>query len=190
MTQTLLRTIENAATGDRIIFIESPLLGDGDWLVFRCILPPLAAGAPLHSHDKMTETFFVESGALEINFGHGRTRILNAGETLTIAPGTRHGFRNPLDTPTRFVTTADPGADLELFLRTIYQLDSDSVGGAGFLPHLALVLGSVMARTDMVIAGLPRWLQRACLMVAAVLAHALGISAAAPSGHRLQASAR
>ncbi|WP_295529849.1 cupin domain-containing protein [Novosphingobium sp. Chol11] len=189
MNPTLPRTIANPATGDRIIFIQSPLLGDSDWLVFRCILPPHAAGAPLHSHNAMTETFLVESGALEIDLGGGRTRILRAGETMTIKPGTPHGFRNPLDTETRFVTTADPGADLELFLRTIYQLESDRISAARSLPSIALMLASVMARTDMVISGLPRWIQRACLILAAVIAKALGLEAIAPFTTRAQGAA-
>lgn len=186
MNTSYPRTIENPATGDRIIFIQSPLLGDGDWLVFRCILPPHAAGAPLHSHDAMTETFLVESGALEIDLGNGQTRTLHAGDTLTVAPGTRHGFRNPLDAPTRFVTTADPGADLEVFLRTIYQLESDSVSAARNQLSITLILASVMVRTDMVISGLPRWLQRACLIVASVVAKALGLEAVAPFDARAQ----
>ncbi len=191
MNGHLPRTIENAATGDRIIFLQSPLLGDSDdLLIFRCILPPNAAGAPLHSHDTMTETFLVESGALEIDLGKGRTRILNPGDSLTIKPGMRHGFRNPLGSETRFVTTADRGADLENFLRTIYQLDNDSVSAARNLPRIALALGSVMAHTDMVLAGLPRWLQRACLIVAAVVAKALGIDAVLAPAAGMREAAR
>lgn len=190
MTPILPRHIENAATGDRIIFIQSPLLGDGDMLVFRGILPPHAVGAPLHKHDEMTETFMVESGALEIDLGDGRTQILHAGDMLTIEPGTRHGFRNPLDAETRFVTTADPGTDLEAFLRTVYQVGNDSVGASRNLARSALVFGSVMARTDMVISGLPRWLQRACWILAATIANYLGLHSGGQTPVRMRELAR
>jgi len=172
MTPFLARHITNAATGDRIAFIESPLLGDGNRLVFRGILPPHADGAPLHFHEAMTETFFVESGALEINLGDGETRILRAGESFKVEPGTQHGFRNPLDSETRFVTTADPGAGLEEFLRTVYRMGNDSMT----LPGRAVILGSVMARTDMVIAGVPRGLQRALWALATGVAAIFGIA--------------
>jgi quercetin dioxygenase-like cupin family protein len=190
MTDTLPRQIQNAATGDRIIFIQSPLLGDGDVLVFRGILPAHAIGAPLHTHNGMTETFLVESGALEIDLGEGRAQILQAGEMLTIEPGTLHGFRNPLDTETRFVTTADPGADLETFLRMIYRLGNERGGGVGSVPRSALVFASVMARTDMVIAGLPRWLQRACWISAAVITSLLGLEVGAPRSTQVRELAR
>lgn len=176
MRKLLQRQIENAATGDRMIFIKSPLLGDGDALVFRGVLPAHAAGAPLHSHDAMTETFLVESGVLEIDLGDGTTKLLLAGDELTILPGTRHGFRNPLDSETRYVTTADPGAGLETLLRTIYDLGSPkSVGGPGRIPRGIFVMASAMARTDMVLAGVPRWLQRSLLAFMAVIAQSLGL---------------
>ena len=46
-----------------------------------------------------------------------------------------------------------------------------------------------MARTDMVISGLPRWIQRACLILAAVIAKALGLEAIAPFTTRAQGAA-
>lgn len=161
MTETLPRRIANAATGDRMIILQSPLLGDGDVLIFRGILPGGAQGAPLHVHDGMTETFHVESGALEILLSHGRSRVLHPGETIVIKPGTVHGFRNAIDSETRFVTTADPGAELERFLRTVYRIGNESAAGTQGRMSAVVAFGRIMAETDMVLAAVPRWLQRA-----------------------------
>ncbi len=117
---TLTREIHNPVTGDAIAFLTSPLSGEGAMLRFRCTLPPYGLGAPLHVHDTMTETFAVEEGTLEIDLGGGRVRVLSPGESIAIAPGTPHGFRNPGDVPAVFVTTADPGEGLETFLRGMY----------------------------------------------------------------------
>lgn len=159
MSEPLPRRIENAATGDRMIILQSPLLGDADVLIFRGILAGRAQGAPLHVHDGMTETFQVESGALEILLGHGRSQVLRPGESIVIKPGMIHGFRNALDTETCFVTTADPGAELEQFLRAVYRIGNAAVAGTQGRLGAAFGFAMVMAETDMVLADVPRWLQ-------------------------------
>ncbi len=184
------RHIQNAATGDRIVFIQSPLLDDGDMLVLRCFLPPCADGAPLHMHDEMTETFAVEYGALEIDLGNGVIHRLHAGEAMTIEPGTPHGFRNPLETETCFVTTANPGTGLETFLRTVYRLGSEGAGRPGPLLRSGLEFASMMRRTDMVLSSLPRWFQRACWSLAQSIARLLAVGSHAADGTRAQESVR
>ncbi|MBU6393653.1 MAG: cupin domain-containing protein [Sphingomonadales bacterium] len=169
MSEPLPRRIENAATGDRMIILQSPLLGEGDALIFRGILPGGAHGAPRHVHDGITETFHVESGALEILLGHGRSRVLRPGETIVIKPGMIHGFRNALDTETCFVTTADPGAELEKFLRTVYRIGNAASAGTQGRLGAAFGFARAMAETDMVLATIPRWLQRAVRSLAATI---------------------
>lgn len=160
---TLTRNIENPVTGDTIAFLTSPLSGEGDLLTFRCTLPPHGAGAPLHVHDAMTETFAVETGVLEIDLGGGQTRLLTAGESIAIAPGTQHGFRNPGDAPVTFVTTADPGGGLETFLRGMYALAAAGETDAAGMPRDPRVLGELIHSGNLVMPGIPRLAQRALL---------------------------
>lgn len=160
---TLTRQIHNPVTGDQIAFLASPLSGEGDMLRFRCTLPPRGAGAPLHFHDTMTETFAVEEGVLEIALAGGETRLLNAGEDIAIAPGVPHGFRNPGDAPVVFVTTADPGDGLESFLRGLYALAAAGETDAAGAPRDPRVLGELLHSGDLVMPGIPRQIQRALL---------------------------
>lgn len=155
--------IRNPVTGDRITFLASPLSGDGTELRFRCTLPPQGAGAPLHAHDTMTETFAVESGVLEVSLGAGRTVLLSAGEAIAIPPGTPHGFRNPSDAPVVFLTTADEGEGLETFLRGMYALAAaGETNGAG-MPRDLRALGLLLHYGNLVMVGVPRGLQNALL---------------------------
>lgn len=165
MTPTLSRTIHNPVTGDMVAFLASPLSGEGEMLRFRCTLPPHGAGAPLHIHDTMTETFAVEDGVLEIALADGETRLLTAGESIAIAPGTQHGFRNPGDAPVTFVTTADPGEGLETFLRGMYALAAAGETDAAGMPRDPLVLGELLHSGNLVMPGIPRVIQRAILAV-------------------------
>lgn len=162
---TLNREIHNPVTGDRIAFLASPLAGEGDLLRFRCTLPPHGAGAPLHVHDTMIETFAVEAGVLEIDLGHGQTRLLTAGEDIAIAPGTPHGFRNPGAAPVVFVTTADPGEGLETFLRGMYALAAAGETDAAGMPRDPRALGELLHSGNLVMPGIPRVIQRALLAV-------------------------
>lgn len=171
------RRIKNEVTGDRIVFLASPLMGEGDRLIFRGILPPYAAGAPLHTHDEMVETFTVEQGALEIDLGEQGLRLLQVGDELVVQPGTPHGFRNPLDTETRFVTTATPGADLERFLRTMYGLANEGRTDRTGAPRNPLVMAAVLARMDMVMVGVSRALQRLAIGLLHGVARVTGVDA-------------
>nr|WP_247712218.1 cupin domain-containing protein [Qipengyuania qiaonensis] len=123
-------------------------------------MPPLATGAPLHIHDTITETFAVESGALEIDLGKAGKRLLGPGEEISISPGTPHGFRNSSASETIFVTTATPGAELERFLRTMYDLANCGRTDASGAPRNPVDLAAALAPMDMTIAPLPRALQR------------------------------
>nr|WP_282099686.1 cupin domain-containing protein [Qipengyuania qiaonensis] len=123
-------------------------------------MPAQAAGAPLHVHETMAETFADDSGALAIDLGKAGKRLLGPGEEITIPPGTPHGFRNPLSIETVFVTTATPGAELERFLRTMYDLANNGRTDASGAPRNPVDLAAALAPMDMTIAPLPRTLQR------------------------------
>lgn len=165
MPLTLTRDIHNPVTGDTIAFLASPLSGEGALLRFRCTLPPQGAGAPIHTHDTMTETFAVEDGVLEVALADGETRLLGPGESIAITPGTQHGFRNPGDAPVTFVTTADPGEGLETFLRGMYALAAAGETDAAGMPRDPRVLGELLHSGNLVMPGIPRLLQRAILAV-------------------------
>jgi mannose-6-phosphate isomerase-like protein (cupin superfamily) len=181
---SLTREIHNPVTGDAIVFLASPLSGEGDMLRFRCTLPPHGMGAPLHTHDTMTETFAVEDGLLEIDLGGGQTRLLGPGEDIAIAPGTPHGFRNPGDVPVTFVTTADPGEGLETFLRGMYALAAAGETDAPGMPRDPRALGELLHSGNLVVPGIPRVIQR---MVLALLRLAAWLTGA---DRRLQRMAR
>jgi len=157
--------IHNPVTGDHIAFLASPISGEGEMLRFRCTLPPRGAGAPLHVHDTMTETFAVEEGVLEVALADGETRLLGPGESIVITPGMQHGFRNPGDAPVTFLTTADPGEGLETFLRGMHALAAAGETDASGMPRDPRVLGELLHSGNLVMPGIPRLIQRAALAV-------------------------
>jgi mannose-6-phosphate isomerase-like protein (cupin superfamily) len=165
MTESSLsppRRLENPITGDRLEFLASPLHGDAGPLVFRCILAPNAKGSPLHLHRTIAETFEVERGRLAMELGGvGRTRTLDAGERVEIAPGEAHSFANPLGEPSVFVSTATPGAQFEKFLRAMYGLAAEGRTNADGMPTDPRALALTLHYADLVLPAAPRALQAA-----------------------------
>ncbi|MEI6642680.1 MAG: cupin domain-containing protein [Novosphingobium sp.] len=164
---SLSRHIENPVTGDRISFIQSPMMGEGDMLIFRCRLAPHAKGSPAHVHEAVYETFLVEHGEMTFTLGAKADRTLTAGEGIDLPPGTVHGFRNRAASEAWFVSTANPGIELEAFLRALYDLaargQTDGDGNPKDLRDLALILSNVDLTAD----GLPRAVQKAAIAVLA-----------------------
>lgn len=170
----LPRSIRNRITGDRIEFITSPLSGDTGMLRFRCVLPPHAAGAPVHVHDEMVETFAVETGELRIDLGPGGVVALRPGDMIRIAPGTPHGFSNPGPVETCFVTTATPGAGLETFLRTMYALAAAGRTDRHGMPTDPRAVAFVLSAGNIVPVGVPRLMLTIVLRLGQLLSRLTG----------------
>lgn len=158
------RRIDNPLTGDRIEFLASPLHGDPGPLIFRCQLAPNAKGSPLHLHLTITETFEIESGLLDMEIGSaGAVRSLGKGQTVDLAPGLAHSFRNPLNEPTVFISTATPGAQFEKFLRAMYGLAADGGTNSDGMPTDPRALALTLHYADLVIPSIPRAAQTVML---------------------------
>jgi len=93
--------VAGADSGDRLSMLEY-------------VAPPYFRGAPLHYHEKMTETFYVLQGALDVTVD-GEKRLVYAGEYAIVHPGMRHAFRNCSPKPLRFLLIATPGGHDRFF---------------------------------------------------------------------------
>ncbi|MBC8000376.1 MAG: cupin domain-containing protein, partial [Leptolyngbya sp.] len=75
--------IENPVTGDRMTILHLAQTHNGAYAKFQFDLPPGAKGSPLHYHTRMSETFIVLQGCLEMEVGQkDNVRALHAGESL------------------------------------------------------------------------------------------------------------
>jgi mannose-6-phosphate isomerase-like protein (cupin superfamily) len=176
MTPRLPSLIENAVTGDRIQFLNSPLHGDAGPLVFRTTLAPRAAGSPLHVHTNLDERFEVERGEMLMEVGgRGAWQRLGGGDAVDMPCGTAHSFRNDLDEPVVFLSTVSPGTGFEKFLRSIYGLANDGRTNAGGMPRDPRALALVLEYAELVIPGVPRWLQSGALKWLTIAARKMGV---------------
>jgi quercetin dioxygenase-like cupin family protein len=79
-------------------------------------------GVTPHIHPAIEERFEVRAGHPSFLVGR-RWRIAGPGETVTVAPGTRHAYRNAGDDVVHVVCTATPPSTLQEFLEQAAALN-------------------------------------------------------------------
>jgi quercetin dioxygenase-like cupin family protein len=78
-------------------------------------------GPPPHVHPNADESIEVLDGSLEV-FKEGGWTTLGPGETVTVARGTPHTFRNPSDETAKIVVSIRPAGRSEMFFRDMQAL--------------------------------------------------------------------
>lgn len=150
----------NPVTG-HVARVLARIANPGDTAEIEFTLPRRSAGAPWHVHTRITETFRVVSGQLAMEVGQrGRVMVLGAGEAVTIAPGTPHGFSNASDADVVFCCTVTPGLAFENFIRALYGLAADGrTDGAG-MPMNFWQTVMILQLGDVFVPGMPMALQQ------------------------------
>ena len=89
----------------------------GNYDLVEIETPAQTPGPPPHVHQKYTEFFLVTEGEVEFML-NGEKRVLKAGSSVDIPPGSTHTYRNATDQPCKMVNIHSPKGFLEFF-RTI-----------------------------------------------------------------------
>lgn len=114
----------------------------------------------IHTHPEQEETYHVLDGRLDV-FHDGEWHSLRSGETLTVARGEVHGFRNPESTPVRFINTHSPALQFQDHLETLDQLVKDGkIAGTRDPRSLMYMSMSAMEYRPDVSVKPPQWLVR------------------------------
>ncbi len=129
---------------DYATFLETSEETGGDRTIIEIEVAP-GGGNASHYHKTYEEHFEVIEGSLEVLVGR-ETRILRPGEKAVAGKNVLHRFRNPTDTPTRFLVALRPGhAGFEKAIKAGYGLAADGLTGPNGAPknpyHLAVLLG-------------------------------------------------
>ncbi len=104
-----------------IIFKVTSDAADGALGVYEMLLTANTRGPSPHIHHKMTETFYVLEGQVEIQHGETKT-LLGVGETATAKPHDVHAFNNPTDSDTRFLIIFAPNNSREDYFTGLIEM--------------------------------------------------------------------
>jgi mannose-6-phosphate isomerase-like protein (cupin superfamily) len=167
----------NPVTGHRATRLPAAAAGTADpaTVSFEFTLPARAAGAPWHYHLRFTETFTVLAGELFTEVGaRGHGRVLRAGESVTIPPGTPHRFLNASAAPAVFRCDVTPGESFDRFIRVLYGLARDGRADAQGMPHKFRHTVLVLQLGDVRLPGIPAAVQNGILAALAWCARRMG----------------
>jgi mannose-6-phosphate isomerase-like protein (cupin superfamily) len=98
-------------------------VADGEAVVMDVVAEP-GARTTIHRHPEQDETYQVLVGRLEV-YHDGTWHSVREGETLVMARGEVHGFRNPNQTPVRFRNTHHPALRFQDHLEMLDRLVKD-----------------------------------------------------------------
>jgi len=108
-------TLDLKEQGETLIFFGDPD-PTAPVLEFECSIAPGKTGPEPHMHPLQTETFRVTRGQMLAKVD-GEERIVREGETLVVAAGRVHTFRNPDSTePLTMRITIEPALNFQWFL--------------------------------------------------------------------------
>jgi quercetin dioxygenase-like cupin family protein len=92
----------------------------GGFTMSDSTIAPGFTGPPPHSHQQITDTFYVLEGTLTVRLGDEFVDA-SAGTYICIPPGNVHTFSNRSDVPARFLNINSP-AGWENYLRDVATL--------------------------------------------------------------------
>jgi mannose-6-phosphate isomerase-like protein (cupin superfamily) len=103
--------LHNPVTGEHVRFLTVAF----DRMRAEITVDPRAGGPPVHQHPIAAETFAVRSGRVRMRNGSHRT-TLEAGQSITVAAGVRHGFWNDHDEPAVLIVEWERATRMAEFL--------------------------------------------------------------------------
>jgi quercetin dioxygenase-like cupin family protein len=116
-------TVEYAATGERITFLETAADTNGELLVMESVWPRPGHRTPEHVHPGMEERWTVVAGRAAFRIG-GEEHELGRGETAVAPPGTPHLAWNPTDEEVRLRIEMRPSLRWEDFVVRLFAGES------------------------------------------------------------------
>ena len=112
-------TIEHPVTGERITFLETAADTAGARLLMDYRLDSGGFVAAEHVHPSQQERLHVRSGVVRFRIA-GTAGTARAGESVTVAPGTRHVWWNDADDELRVTVEFRPALRTEFFFETFF----------------------------------------------------------------------
>jgi quercetin dioxygenase-like cupin family protein len=169
--------IENAVTGERLIFHQTSRETNGEAVVLETFVKPSGFVAAAHVHPHQEERFVILSGT--VGFRLGREKIVaSPGERVTVPAGTAHKFWNAGDDEAHFVAEVRPALQFEQLIETMFGLAADGKTNRKGMPNPLRL--AVIARhhfDDVRLPFPPAWMQRMGLALGSPVGRLLGYEA-------------
>lgn len=168
-------SIENPVTKERIDFRVTGAETGGRYVEADLLVGPGGYAAAEHIHPHQEERFEIRRGVLRLRVD-GAVRVLRAGDTAAVPPGTPHVWSNAGADELQMVLRFTPALNTEEFFETYFGLvaagKTNAKGMVGNPVHGAVLLQHF---SDFIVpTSPPYWVQRLAIAVLAPIGRRLG----------------
>jgi mannose-6-phosphate isomerase-like protein (cupin superfamily) len=122
--------LENPASGDRLVFLQTAADTGGELLEYELEFVPRGFAVRDHLHPLQEERHEILDGSLGIVVA-GRERTLGAGDVEVVPPATRHRVFKTQEAPIKARFALRPALESEVLLETLFGLARDGKVGPG-----------------------------------------------------------
>jgi quercetin dioxygenase-like cupin family protein len=172
------QTLQNPASGERIIFRKTAVETNGELVAIDLELPQ-GARVPggLHLHPLQEERFEVVKGTMRFRLKRKKI-VAGRGTVVVVPPGVPHDFANAGDEDALVRVEIRPALEMERLFETAVALAEDGRTMRQGMPKpLDLALFARQFEQEVQAPFPPRWLQRLALAPLAWLASRRGYAA-------------
>jgi quercetin dioxygenase-like cupin family protein len=164
--------VEIPRTGEKLIFSRRPRDTNGELLEMEFFIREFAlVAARPHRHMESEERLELIAGRARVRIGQ-KEQFLEPGEPVVIPPGVVHAIQREGDEFLHFRLQMRPPGKTETMFETVIGIHSD---GKNFRN---LLQSAVLAKEhDTYLGGLPIWLQKPIVAVAATIGRLFGYRA-------------
>jgi quercetin dioxygenase-like cupin family protein len=133
------RKIENAVTGERIVFLRTGEETDGELLEMDNFWARIDHRTPEHIHPAMEERWEVIAGSVRFKIG-GLEQTAGPGDTIVAPAGTPHTARNVGEKPAHLRIQMRPALRWQEFVERLFTLADSGQGNAQEMPEALTAL--------------------------------------------------
>lgn len=116
--------LTDPTNGNIYEFLETAADTHGQYVALKAVVKSRGQLVPRHFHTLQEETFEVICGKLTI-WLDGQTRILSAGEKITLPKGIPHNHFNNEDSEVSYIHTVMPALDFDYLIENLVGLAAD-----------------------------------------------------------------
>jgi quercetin dioxygenase-like cupin family protein len=169
------QSIENSVTGELMTFVLTDRDTNGELLRIDMRVRPGGFASGEHIHPRQEERFQIEQGQITLRI-RGQERLCQAGEEVTIAPGTPHVWWNSGSEELRVTLEFRPAGRFAEFITTYFALARTGRVNRRGIPTNLLQLAVTFAayRHDLQATSPPMAVQRILFAALAPLGRLLG----------------
>lgn len=163
-------------TGDSYEFLETATDSNGERVSMKATIRSRGPLVPRHFHVLQDESFEVVSGRLTV-LVDGQTKILAAGESITLPKTIPHNHYNDEAEPVTYIHSVTPALDFEYLIENLAGLAADGKGKNG---NYGLIQELVTLRyldSKAYLADIPVGIQNLMMMTVAPIARWFGYRA-------------